>query len=123
MEANFVAPLAASPVKPPDELLLDELLLEELLDELLLDELLLDELLLDEPPLDELLLDDEPLLDEPPQAASTVLSIPITSILRIILVAPHLALATGSVFWVSTSAAFLEDSPINDSKEIAALRP
>lgn len=128
-EANFVAPLAALPGKlvSPEELLLDELLLDELLlDELLLDELLLDELLLDEllfdellPDellLDELLLDelllDELLLDElgpsPPQAVSIAPSIPIINKLRIIIVAPHLALHLALVFLPETGPSLLK---------------
>lgn len=98
---NFAAPRTASPEKlgSPDELLLDELLLDELLlDELLFDELLLDELLLDELLLDEL----EP---SPPQAVSIRPSIPITIIVRIIVIAPHLALAVNS-FSASVMAAF-----------------
>lgn len=81
-------PRVASPIKPelPDELEL------ELEDELLVDELLLDELLDDELLLDELLPED--VGSSPPQAASMALSIPITSILRIIVVAPHVTPAT-----------------------------
>jgi hypothetical protein len=99
LPVNNVAPRTGSPEKfGPllDELLLDELLLEELLDELLLDvrpeledELLeLEELLLDELLLDELLEEPEP----PPQAASRMPSAPITNMLRIVVVAPHLML-------------------------------
>lgn len=63
----------------------DELLL---VDELLLEELLLDELLLDE--LEDELLEEDVSSSPPPQAASIALNIPIISILRIIVVAPHM---------------------------------
>jgi hypothetical protein len=94
---NNVAPRTRSPEKLEpllDELLLDELLLEELLLDARpeLDEELLEELLLDaRPELDEELLDE--LLEEPvppPQAESRMAIAPITKILRMVVVAPHL---------------------------------
>lgn len=81
-----------------DELAPDELLLDELLDDDVLDELL-DELLLDE------LLDDVGL--SPPHAASIALSIPSNSILRIIVVAPRLALAAARYIGPITNAQLL----------------
>jgi hypothetical protein len=86
LEAKSVLPRVASPEKPPVELVE-----EELLDELLLDELLLEEELLLDELLDELLEDDDP---GPSQAASSMLNIPIISILRIIDIAPHMTSAT-----------------------------
>lgn len=78
---------------PPDELL--ELEDELLLEELLVDELLLDELLLEDELLDELLLEEDG--SPPPHAASIALSIPMTSILRIIVIAPHVTPTTNAL--------------------------
>lgn len=76
-----------------DELLLDDELLLELEDELLLD--------------DELLPLEEPGSGSPPpQAASRALSIPITSILRIIVVAPHVTPATPITIWMTAIGRF-----------------
>lgn len=95
--AKVALPLTASPldIPPFDELLDDELLLEEVLldDELLLEELLLDELLLDE-----LLATSPDEVSSSPHAANIKLSIPMTSILRIIVIAPRLALATCPIY-------------------------
>lgn len=70
----------------------------------------MDELLLD----DDELLDDELLLDElppelgssSPQAASMALSIPIRSILRIIVVAPHMTPAAHITMWMAAIGRF-----------------
>ena len=75
------------------ELLLDD---ELLLEELLVDELLLDELLLEDELLDELLLEEDE-GSPPPHAASIALSIPMTSILRIIVIAPHVTPTTNAL--------------------------
>ena len=80
-----------------DELLLDDELLLELEDELLLD----DELLLATLPLEE-----PGSGSPPPQAASRALSIPITSILRIIVVAPHVTPATPITIWMTAIGRF-----------------
>lgn len=75
-----------NPISPLDVLELEE---ELLLDEPLVDE---DELLLDELEEDELLeeLEDD-VSSPPPHAASIALNIPMINILRIIVIAPHVA--------------------------------